>query len=179
MTIDRIIDIFFYGAIISTVVFAIKTFTPIDFGTEVDGDFTSISGDNAFSIFTLESIAAFFMCSGWMGWLSLSHLHYSLKTSLIIALCFGIAGMFLFAWLIAQFKKLEHIPTANINELVGKIGKAYMTFAPKGNSKIQIEFNQKLSILEAINETDEEIKAFENIKVVKVENNQIYIAKGE
>ena len=155
------------------------TFLPIDFNTEVAGDFTSMTeSDASINLFSIESISAFFMCFGWIGWLCLKYLHYSGKKSLAIAFAFGLVGMFFFAWLIAQFRKLEHVNMPKLEELVGKTGKAYMNFAPKGNAKIQIEFNAKLETLDAINASDEEIKSFENIKVVKVENNQIYIVKG-
>ena len=172
-------DVALCCAIFGTVIFLIKTFLPIDFGAEVSADFNIVSDtDASFNIFTIESISAFFMCSGWSGWLCLNHLHYSIKLSALVAITMGLIGMFLFVFLIAKLKKLEHIPTANIEELAGKTGKAYMNFSSKGSSKIQIEYNSQLEILDAINDSDEEIKAFENIKVVRIENGQIYIIKG-
>lgn len=172
-------DVALCSAIFGTVVFLIKTLVPIDFGSEVSGDFNVLAeSDASFNFLTIEGIAAFFMCSGWMGWYALNFMHLSVKKSAAVAVVCGILGMLFFAWLICQFKKLEHIPTANPEELVNKIGKAYMNFAPKGNAKIQIEYHGELATLEAINDSDEEIKSFENIKVVRVENNQIYIVKG-
>lgn len=172
-------DVMLCLAILASFVFLLKTFLPIDFDTEVTGNFTSMSeSDASFNLLSIESVSAFFMCFGWIGWICLKYLSYGARKSVVIALMFGIAGMFLFAWLISQFKKLEHVNAPKLEELVGKTGKAYMNFAPKGNAKIQIEFNAKLETLEAINASDEEIKSFENIKVVKVENNQIYITKG-
>lgn len=166
-------------AIFGTAVFLLKTFLPIDFSTEVTADFNVMSeSDASFNILSIESVAAFFMCSGWVGWYALNFMHLSMKLSALIAVVSGAIGMFFFVWLIAQFRKLEHIPTANLEELVNKTGKAYMKFAPKGNAKIQIEFHSELATLDAINDSDEEINSFENIKVVRVENNQIYIVKG-
>ncbi|MBQ4647379.1 MAG: hypothetical protein IJB79_08530 [Candidatus Gastranaerophilales bacterium] len=167
-------------AIFGSAVFVIKTLLPVDFGSEVTGDFNVMAeSDSSFHLFSIESIAAFFMCSGWISWMCLEHLKYGLKLSALIGLAFGVAGMFLFAWLISQFKKLEQVSNPQLEELIGKTGKAYMNFAPKGSAKIQIEFNAKLDTLDAINDSDEEIKAFDNIKVVKVKNNQIYIVKGD
>ena len=173
-----IADAALYCGIIGTVVFILKTFLPIDFGAEVSGDFGSIvETDSSFALFSIESIAAFFMCSGWVGWFCIQCLHYAVKLSGLIAIICGIAGMVLYAWIIMQFRKLEHIPTAKLEELVGKSGKAYMSFAPKGTGKIQIEYNASLSTLDAKNSSEEEIKAFDAIKVVKVENKNIYIVK--
>ena len=52
-----------------------------------------------------------------------------------------------------------------------------MKFAPNGVSKIQIEFNSKFATLDAINFSEVEIKTADLIKVVKVENDNIYIEK--
>ncbi len=170
--------VYWYMAVIGTIVFILKTAFPIDSGTEVDTNFTSVSDtDSSFNLFTIEGISAFFMSGGWMGWFSFSKLHYEMKLSLSLSVISGILGMALFSFLISRFKKLEHIPEASLNELVNKCGRAYMKFAPKSSSKIEIEYNSKLSILDAINLEDEVINAFEPIKVIKVENGCVYIKK--
>ena len=46
-----------------------------------------------------------------------------------------------------------------------------------GNGKIQIEFNSKLDTIDAVNESDEYIEAFNQIKVTKIENSVVYIVK--
>lgn len=169
--------LFLYSGIIGTVIFILKTALPVDTGSEISSDFTEISDtDSSFSLFTIESISAFLMCGGWMGYIA-KNMNYGSKLSLAIAIVAGTVGMLFFVWLVSKFKKLEHIPTANLQELVGKSGKTYMRFLPNGVSKIQIEFNSKLEILEAKNNSDVEIDSFQPIKVVKVENNIIYIEK--
>jgi len=171
-------NLFLICAFLGTGVFILKTFLPIDSGTEIGGDFTGMTDtDSSFSLFTVESISAFFMCMGWMGWLAKDHLNMGMKMSLIIAIVSGIIGMLFFSFLIAQIKKLEHDPKADINELFNKTGKAYMTFAPKGTGKIQIEFNGRIEEFDARNDSDEEIKSFEPIRVVKIEDNEIFIEK--
>lgn len=170
--------LFLYCGIIGTIVFFLKTFIPVEFGPEVDGDFTSVTDtDASIQYFSIESISAFFMCSGWISYLAFNHLDYSLRKSAVLGVIFGVIGMYLFAWLIFQFKKLEKVTKVDYNTLLNKTGKAYMAFKPKGNGKIQIEINEKLDTLDAINESEEEINSFDEIKVVKVENNQIYIRK--
>lgn len=175
---EKLTAIYWYCAILGTIVFILKTSLPIDGGSEVSGDFSSVAeSDASFSLFTIEGVAAFFMCGGWIGWTAFHVLHYELKISLITAVISGIIGMLFFTWLISRFKKLEYVPKADINELKDKTGKAYMQFAPNGTGKIQIEFSSKLSILEARNETDEEIKTFEPIRVTKIDGETIYIRK--
>ena len=170
--------IFFYLGIIGTIIFLIKTTLPVDFDCETQSDFTTIAdSDTSFNLFTIESISAFLMTSGWMGWITKSQLHLSTKTSLAISIVAGFVAMFVFSFAISQIKKLQHIPKADLNELLGKKGKAYMRFLPKNTGKIQIEFNSKLEILDARNISEIEIQSFEPVKVVKIENDEIFIEK--
>ena len=175
---QKIINIYWYAALIGTIVFILKTALPTDTGTEVNTDFTSMSdSDASFSLFTVESISAFFMCGGWTGWVAFSQLHYELKVAIIASIIVGFLGMFIFVWLISMAKKLEHIPTYDLTTLNGKSGKAYVHFEPQGTGKIQIEFNSKLDTLDAVSVSNEVIDAFTPIKVVKVENDKVYIDK--
>lgn len=171
-------NLFTICAFLGTGIFVLKTFLPIDSGSEIGGDFTNLTDtDSSFSLFTIEGISAFIMCFGWMGWASKHFLNYGMKISLIIAIISGIVGMLFFSFLITRIKRLEYVPKGDINDLIDKTGKAYMNFAPKGTGKIQIEFNGRIEELDARNYTDSEIKSFEPIKVVKIENNEIFIEK--
>ena len=165
-------------AVVATVAFVLKVSIPIDSGAEISGDFTNISDtDTSFSLFTIEGILAFFMCFGWVGWIAKQFLNYPTRKVLILAVILGAAAMLFYGWMISKIKKLEHVPNATKEELINKAGKAYMHFPPKGQAKIEIEYNSKLEILDAINNSDIEIQSFEAIKVVKVENDNIYIEK--
>lgn len=175
---QKLTAIYWYCAIIGTIIFILRTALPIYSGGGTGGDFSSLpDSDSSFSLFTLESISAFFMCGGWIGWFSFSQLGYDMKASMVLSVFGGVCGMAFFAWLISNFKKLEHLPSFDIKELENKRGRAYMNFSPKGASKIEIEFNYKISVIDAKNDTDQEIKAFEPIKVTRVENGEIYISK--
>ena len=171
-------SICFYTGLVSLVILLLKTFLPFDTGSEVDGDFTSITEtESSFHLFSIDSVLSFLMCFGWMGWWAQNYQNYSFKICLLIAAASGLLGMFVFAFLFAQIKKLEFVPKNDLADLVNKTGKSYTRFNPKGNGQIQIEFNSKLATLDAVNESEEEINSFEMIKVVKVENNIIYITK--
>ena len=124
-----------------------------------------------------EGISSFFMCFGWISWVSYNYIKYSAKLSIVLGVIFGIIGMLFFAFIISKVKKMSYNPVADKKTLVGKIGKAYMQFQPKGMAQIEIEFNSKLEILDAVNLSDIQIQSFEQIKVVKVENDIIYIEK--
>ncbi len=175
---EKIVALYFYLGIIGTIVFLLKVAIPVDTASEVFGDFSSITDtDLSFRLLTVEGISAFFMCFGILGWVSFTQLHLELKISMCIAVLGGLLGLFLFAWLLSLTKKMEQIVPYNLETLVGKVGKAYVHFDPKGTGKIQIEFNSRLDTLDAVNNSEELIEAFTPVKVVKVENNIIYIEK--
>jgi hypothetical protein len=60
----------------------------------------------------------------------------------------------------------------------GSIAKAYTNFEPKGQGQIEITVNGQLSVEEAVNTSDEFIKSFDEVKVIKYENNKLYIEKA-
>ena len=47
----------------------------------------------------------------------------------------------------------------------------------KSAKRVEIEISGQITVAEAVNTTEEEIKAFDAIKVVKVENELLYIEK--
>ena len=83
------------------------------------------------------------------------------------------------AFLMFSVRKLEKNIKKDYTTALNKIGKAYTHFAPNAEGQIEIDINEQLSVVNAINTTNEEIKAFTPIKVVKVENDTLFIEKAE
>ena len=65
----------------------------------------------------------------------------------------------------------------DLSSSVGLSGKAYTNFAPKSGGQIEIDIDGQLSIETAFNDSEEVIKAFEQVKVIKFENNVLYVEK--
>ena len=176
----NVLSIYYYLAIFATIVFAIKLaiFTIFGFDHEVSGDFTAeIDADPSFNFLSLQAILAFLMGFGWAGYASLGQFKATVLISSIYAFITGLIFMAVTAFLMFSIRKLEKNVKKDKNSAVNKIGKAYTNFQPKGQGQIEIEINGQLSVAEAINLQDEEIKSFEQIKVVKVENEVMYIEK--
>ncbi|MBQ9244766.1 NfeD family protein [bacterium] len=168
-------------SIFSTLLYIIKLIIFIFIGgdAEVDSDFDAMTEtDVSFSFLSVQSILAFFMGMGWSGLAALVQFNLSAKISLAIALLVGFIFMYITAYLMYSVKKLNQNVKEDITTLIGKTGKAYTAIAPHAEGQIQIDINNKLSIFAAINESDEHIESFSQIKVTRVENNQIYIIKG-
>ena len=167
-------------ALFSTVLFLLKLviFAFVGGDMELEIDFDSITeADTSFGFFSVQSILAFFMAFGWCGWAALNYLNLGSKLALVIAVVTGLFFMWFSAWLMFSIKKLNKKIVIDINELIGKTGKAYTTFEPKAEGKIEISLNNKLSILDATNLSEEKIESFSKIKVEKIEDKKIYVVK--
>ena len=165
----------------ATVLFILKLviFAFVGGDMELDIDFDSITeAETSFGFLSVQSILAFFMAFGWCGWVALNYLNVGSKLAITIAIITGLFFMWFSAWLMFNIKKLNKKIVIDINELIGKTGKAYTAFEPKAEGKIEITLNNKLSILDAINLSEEKIDSFSEIKVEKIEDKKIYIVKA-
>ena len=174
-------DVMFYVAIISTVLFVLKVvvfyFTGGD--SEVISDFnTEFDSDISFNFISIQSLLAFFMGFGWMGLTCVKQFELTVLMSSVYAVLFGVFLMLLSSYLFFVSKKLNKKIVINFSKSIGTIGKAYSSFEPKSSGQIEIVINEKLTVLPAFNNSDEEIKAFEQIKVVDYKNNVLYIERN-
>lgn len=171
---------FYYIAVFSTLVFAIKTliFAVTGGDSEVFADFnTEFETETSFDFFSIQSILAFFMGFGWVGLAALKQWGFSIKLTFLAAIAFGLCLMFLSAYLMYLVKKLNKKIVTNYSECIGKIAKTYTAFSSKGNGQIEININNKLSIENAINISDESFPAFQEVKITDYQNNTFYIDK--
>ena len=81
------------------------------------------------------------------------------------------------ALLLFSVKKLEKNVKKDRTTALNHVGRAYTNFASNGAGQIEIDIDGQLSVVNATNTTDEEIKAFEAVKVVKVTDEMLYIEK--
>ncbi len=180
-TIENAFKIYFYIAIFATILFVIKLLIFSLFGgdSEVQADFTTETDtDISFNFLSIQSILAFLMGFGWMGYTCISQFRIeSQLISFIISFAVGLGFMFLNAFLMFLVKKLEKKVVRDKNSAVNHVGKAYTSFAPNEAGQVEIEICGKLSVENAMNATDEEIKAFDQVKVVKVVDDLLYIEK--
>ena len=114
---------------------------------------------------------------GWMGYAGLQQFSFNHIVNILSAFSVGLIFMFTTAFLMFLTKKLEKNIKKDKTEAINRTGKAYTNFAPNSNGQIEIEINGQLSIENAFNDSDEEIKAFEMVKVTKVADNLLYISK--
>ena len=171
---------YYYLALFSTLLFIVKTaifvFTGGD--SEVMSDFnTEMEFETSFNLVSLQTILAFFMGFGWIGLACLKNWNLNVWLTGLISIVFGLLLMFGTAYLMFLVKKLNKNVVKDYAKVVGTVGKAYTSFKPQGNGKIEIEVNGSLSIEDALSRENEDIEAFSKVKVVEYKDNVMYIEK--
>lgn len=180
-SVEHVWQYYYYTALFATILFVIKLliFTLVGGDSEVFGDFnTETDTDISFNFFSIQSVIAFFMGFGWMGFAGLKQLQLSQVENLVIAIVVGLIFMFVSSGLVFLAKKLEKNVNKDKQTALNKIGKAYTNFVPNGSGQVEIEINGQLSVVNATNNTSESINSFDSVKVVKVNGDILYIEKA-
>lgn len=180
ITLENIWKIYYCVAIFATILFALKLalFSIAGGDSEVFADFnTETDTDCSFNFLSSQAILAFFMGFGYMGYAGLQQFALGHLYSFLLAFCVGLVFMFVTAFLMFTVKKLENNIKKDKTTAAGQIGKAYTAFKPNGHGQIEIEINGQLSVVSALNSTDEPINSFNMVKVIKVEDDILYIEK--
>ena len=181
LTIENVLKIYLYIAVFATVLFILKLliFSFSGGDSEVHSDFTAeTDSDLSFNFLSIQSILAFLMGFGWMGYTCIGQIGIEthLKT-LLISFSVGVVFMCLNTFLMFLVRKLEKSVKADKNTALNHVGKAYTSFQPKDRGQVEVEISGKLTIVNAINATDEKINSFDTVKVVKVVDGLLYIEK--
>jgi len=168
---------YFWMGISMTVFFILKliifSVSGMDDGS---GDLIGTDVDDGFNFISLQSIIAFFMGFGWLGYAAIGW-DFSGKISVAFAFVGGLIMFFVSVFLMSIMKKLNSTPKYDLNTCLDKSATSYTRFQAKGSGKIQIEFNGKLEIFDAVNDTDKDIESFKQVKVVRVEENKLFVVE--
>ncbi len=174
--------IYYYIGIFATVLFILKLiiFTAVGGDSEVSADFTTETDtDPSFGFLSFQSITAFFMGFGWMGYAALKQMTFGQGMAFALAFAVGFMFMFCSAYLMFLARKLEKRVTNSKASALNKVGRAYSGFAAGGNGQVEIEINGKLQVVNAINTSNSSINSFDLIRVNKVQNDTLYIEKAK
>lgn len=185
--------VYFSFAIAGTALFLIKTALLVmggdtdgghagdSFDVSFDGDTeTHMTGSEAFTIFSIQSVLAFFMGAGWMGLACREEWGMDKMTSALAAAAFGFAMMFLNTWLMTKIKSLNSSSSNNMANAVGLRGRVYTQIPEKGQGMGQIELtvNGKQQILNAYSE-EKPIKSFASVLVTDIDDSGNVVVREE
>jgi membrane-bound ClpP family serine protease len=99
----------------------------------------------------------------------------------VLAAAIGtIAGLFTF-WVIAKLfssmTKLQSDGTLKLSNAIGQQGKVYLTIPADGTGQVQVAFQGRLMIYDAISANKEEIKTGDQIVVIDIAGGNIFVVE--
>jgi membrane protein implicated in regulation of membrane protease activity len=136
-----------------------------------------VDSDVSFKLFSLHGLTCFFMMFGLVG-LGLSRQFW--VPDIIAAAVGTIAGLFTF-WVIARLfssmSKLQADGTLKLSNAIGQQGKVYLTIPAEGTGQVQVSFQGRLMIYDAISANKEEIKTGDQIVVIDIAGGNILVVE--
>jgi membrane protein implicated in regulation of membrane protease activity len=176
--------VFLFCALVGGIIFVIRMILMViglsDHDVH-DGGLDHVDGhgdsDVSFKLFSLHGLTCFFMMFGLVG-LGLSRQFW--VPDIIAAAAGTIAGLFTF-WVIARLfssmSKLQSDGTLKLSSAIGQQGKVYLRIPAEGTGQVQVAFQGRLMIYDAISANKEEIKTGDQIVVIDIAGGNILVVE--
>lgn len=168
-------------ALIGSLIFVITIITTfiggdsgdLDTDSEIDGD-TGIG----FQFITFKNLVGFFTLFGWSG-IACLDAGYSKPTTITVSIICGLIMMAIMAAMFFYMRKLNHSGTLNFKNAIGNVGEVYLTIGAKRSSigKAHVRIQGALRELEALTDSETDLKSGAVIKVKDVTDNGILIVE--
>jgi membrane protein implicated in regulation of membrane protease activity len=147
-------------------------------GADVDhGGDVHDSTDMSFKLLSLQGITAFFMMFGLIGWAVIRHGDHGVFLPVLLGTIAGLGAVWLIKKLFQMANSLQSSGTMNLNNAIGQEGTVYLTIRAGGSGKVQVTFQDQLSVLDAIADGNQEIKTGESIRVIRVAGRKLVVEK--
>ena len=160
---------YFIMAAVGTILFLIRLVVGLFGGDAGDFDADVDAGtDASFTLFSLLSVMAFVMGTGWMGLACRIDFGLSRAPSLLIAVGFGTFMMLLASGLMALLRRLNRHIEIDPTTAIGNTARVYIKLPAKGEGlgQIQVTISGRLKTVAAIS-NGKEIATFSDVKVVE------------
>jgi len=162
-------------ALIGTGLFALRLGLGLLFGIGDELDFdTGLDADSDFGLWSVLSITAFTMGTGWMGLIAQVDWGLSSGTAAFLAVAFGVAMMLFAASMLFAMQRLAYEPKTDLNDAVGRTGTVYMSIPDRGAGKVRVDVQGQTRILDARSEGGA-LEAFSDIKVLRVRDDGVLV----
>lgn len=174
---------YFLMAAVGTILFLIRLTVALFGGDTGDFDLdpgTEIGGSDAsFTLFSLLSVMAFIMGTGWMGLAARIDWQLSRPTSAFLSVSFGVAMMLLASGMMYFTRRLNREVTYDVKTAVGRTARVYLTIPSKeqgGHGKVQVSVSGRLMTLDAVSRGPQ-LAAFADVKVVDTRDDQTLVVE--
>jgi membrane protein implicated in regulation of membrane protease activity len=133
--------------------------------------------DLSFKLLSLQGITAFFMMFGLVGWAVIRQGQYHALVPIAAGTVAGLLTVWVMKKIFQFATALQSSGTMNLNNAIGQEGTVYLTIRPGQSGKVQVSVQDRLSVLEAVTDGNEEIKTGESIRVVRVTAGKLVVEK--
>ena len=180
------VTIYFAMGAIATLVFVIRLVMALflgadggDFDVEVDAS-GDAGTDTSFSLFSLLSITAFFMGTGWMGFACRNDWQLNGPVSLLISVVFGVFMMLLASGLMFFIRRLGSHGRFDAKLAKGTTGRVYLRIPQRGQGRGQVEVTAdgRRRILDAVS-TGDAIESFRSVRIIQVLDDDSLVVEAD
>ena len=168
------------GSAIFVIIF-ILTFIGGDTDTDMEADSTDFEADDGgvgFQFFTLKNVIAFFTIFGWTGLICIGE-NLSTALTILLSTIAGLIMMALTSLLFFWMHKLSASGTLKIKNAIGLVGEVYIPIKAnrKEIGKVQINVQGSLRELDAVTDSDEDLKTSTIVKVVDIISDELLLVE--
>ncbi len=173
--------IYFVLAGIGTLLFLIRL--GFAFFSGGDGDFdtdvhAAAHSDGSFTLFSVLSVLAFFMGTGWMGLACRLDWGLGRLASALLASGFGVGMMLAASGLAYATRRLNRDIDYDVATAIGRTGRVYLTVPEKGKGlgQVEISVSGRKKVLRATS-AGPSIEAFADVKVLEVRDDETLVVE--
>lgn len=176
-------DVAMYGALalVATVLFLLRLALTLFLGmdSDFDLDIDASGTDAAFGFFSVLSILAFFMGTGWMGLTARLTWELGPMPAALAAMGFGLGMMLLASGLMYGVRRMSREARYDVETAVGKTARVYLTIPPKDKGRGQVEVNvsNRRKVMYARQEGNEPIAPFTTIRIVSADDDETFVVE--
>ena len=176
------VAVYLVMALTGTTFFMLRRLLALFFGADTDvdtGHLHDAGSDASFGFFSLLSILAFFMGSGWMGQTCRVDWEVGGLASAAAATAFAFGMMMLASGLMFTARKLDRTIEYDLKTAVGRTAGVYMTIPKQGagRGQVEVDVSGRRKTLEAIS-TGEKLDQFSSVTVVEVRDDQTLVVES-
>lgn len=153
------------------------------YGDVSGGDEALLDSDDAFKIFSFQTMTSFFLMFGLIG-LATSEANMIDGGTMVCAALAGVAAVILMDKVTQSIQNLSSSGTLDHASAVGQEGEVYLTIHPGGNAqelgKVIVVVNNRQHEYEAMSKNGTELKTGTRVRVVKLtQGNRLVVDKAD
>lgn len=180
---DPLLRIFWFIAIPVSIIFIIQTIMTFMGGdasdgldADFDGDMSHDGGDGPLQIFSLRNLINFLLGFSWAG-IAFFRTIESPGLLVALALIVGLVFFFLFFFIIKQLQKLAENNSFKMSDTLHKTAEVYLTIPAQrgGKGKVLVSVNGSTRELDAMTETETEIKSGNVVRIVRIDSDILIV----